>query len=176
MDELKNLDKNLNSIIDGFKNEISSIRTNRPTPKLVEDIKVDYFNQKMSVKQLGSISVAPPREIIISLWDKNAVLPVVRAIEGSGLGVGVNADGNLIRINLPPLTDERRQEFIKLTKAIAENQRIRIRSTRDDYNKKAKLLPEDQKFKLLKQIQEAIDKANKEIEIQLLNKISEINS
>ncbi len=174
--EIKNFEKNLQNIITGFKNEIFGIRTNRPSPKLVEDIKVDYFDQQMTVKQLGSIAIVPPREINISIWDKGAVGPVAKAIETSGLGLSVNIDGNLIRLNLPQLTDERRQELAKLIKSLAENFRIKIRSSRDDINKKAKALPdEDEKFKAMKKTQDLVDKYNKEIENILLVKIQEIN-
>ena len=174
--DLKQFEKNLQNIIAGFKNEISGIRANRPSPKLVEDIKVDYFDQKMTVKQLGSIAIVPPREININIWDKGAVGSVAKAIEVSGLGLSANIDGNLIRLNLPQLTDERRQELAKLIKSLAENFRIKIRSSRDDINKKAKALPdEDDKFKALKKTQELVDKYNKEVENSLLTKIQEIN-
>ena len=174
--DLKIFDGKLKNIVDGFKEEISGIRANRPTPKLVENIVVDYFGQKMSIKQLGSITIVLPREINVSLWDKNSVTSVAKAIETSGLGLSANIDGNVIRLNLPVMTDERRQEFIKLVKSIAENSRIKIRSLRDDFNKKAKALAdEDEKFKNLKKIQEAVDKRNKEIEISLENKVKEIS-
>lgn len=175
--ELKQFEATLRGIVENFKNEISGIRTNRPTPKLVENISVDYFGQRMTVKQLGSISVAPPREIIISIWDKNAIGATAKAIETSGLGLTANIAGNVIRINLPPMTDERRQEFTKVVKTIAEQARIKIRSQRDEINKQAKKLPdEDEKFKSLKKVQEHVDTVNKEIEINLEGKIKEINS
>ena len=174
--DIKALEKSLQAMLEKFKDELSAIRTNRPSPKLVEDIKVDYFDQKMTVKQLSSITVVLPREINISVWDRNAVALIAKAIEMSNLGLSANVDGNLIRLNLPPLTDERRQEFIKLVKQLAEQGRIKIRTLRDDANKKAKELSEDLKFKFLKQTQELVDKCNKEIEIQLLNKVNEINA
>jgi len=174
--DIKDFEKKLQNIITGFKNEISGIRANRPSPKLIEDIKVNYFDQIMTVKQLGSIAIVPPREINISIWDKGAVAPIAKAIESSGLGLSANIDGNLIRLNLPQLTDERRQELIKLIKSLSENSRIKIRSSRDDVNKKAKALPdEDQKFKAMKKTQEMVDKYNKEVENNLLAKIQEIN-
>lgn len=173
--EIKELEKSLQGVIQRFKDDMGGIRTNRPSPKLVEDIRVDYFDQKMTVKQLGSITIVPPREIDINVWDRNAVSPVIKAVEASALGVGANADGNLIRINLPQLTDERRQEFVKLAKQIAEQARIKIRTCRDDANKKSKTLPEDLKFKSLKKVQELVDTANKDIEVHLVQKIDEIN-
>mgnify|MGYP001577680275 FL=1 len=171
---IKDLEQKTKTIFDALRQEIVSIRTNRPTAKLVEDIKADYFGQQMSIKQLASISIVPPREIDISVWDKNALAPIVKAIESSNLGVTANTDGNLIRINLPPLTDERRKELIKLIKGIVEQSRIKIRAMRDEANKKTKDAPEDQKLKLKEKIQDIVDKTNKEIEALLAAKIKEI--
>ena len=178
---IKDFEKNLKAVLEGFKNELFGIRANRPTAKLVEDIKVDYLGQILAIKQLGSISIAPPREIDINIWDKNAVGAAAKAIETSKLGVSANIDGNLIRINLPSLTQERREELVKLTGSVAEQNKIKIRSFRDEANKKVeqffkeKKIGEDQKFKGKKQIQEAVDKINKDIENLLLAKIKEIN-
>lgn len=181
MDILKDLEQKFKYLTDSLKQEFLNIRTNRPTPKLIENVKVDYMGQSMTVKQLGSISVVPPREIDISVWDRGAISPVAKAIENAGLGMTPNIDGNLIRLNLPPLTDERRQELVKLVKNTVEQTRIKIRAMRDDANKKteadfkAKTISEDQKFKLRDQIQKAVDKVNAEIENLLAGKIKEIN-
>lgn len=174
--DLKNFEKYLHDVMEKFKSEIGGIRANRPTTKLVEDIQVDYFDQKMAVKQLGSVAIVPPRGITITFWDQGVIGPAAKAIETSGLGLSVAVEGKTIRLNLPPLTDERRREIIKFIKAMAETSRIRIRSLRDDINKKAKALAdEDQKFKTLKRVQEIVDKQNEAIEAALENKIREIN-
>jgi len=165
---------------DALKQELLGIRANRPTTKLVEDIKVDYYNQQMAIKQLASITIVPPREINITAWDKNAVTPIAKAIEASKSGLTANVEGNLIRINLPSLTEERKQELTKYVKSIVENSKIKIRAFRDEINKKiqqaadAKTITEDQKFKFKKQVQDSTDKANKEIETMLMSKIKEI--
>lgn len=170
------LENKLNSLVNGFKEELSGIRANRPTPKLVEDIKVDYLGQKLPIKQLGSIGIAPPRCIQIIVWDKNAVASIAKAIEEAEIGAMPSIQDNVIRISLPPLTEERRRELIKLVKKIAENVRIKIRFLRDEYNKivKKSELREDERFKRLEDIQETVDKANKKIEELLDNKIKEI--
>lgn len=177
----KDFEAKARGVGDTLKQELLGIRANRPTTKLVEDIKVDYYNQQMSIKQLASITIVPPREIDISVWDKNAVTPVAKAIEVSKSGLTANVEGNLIRINLPPLTEERKQELTKYVKSVVETARIKIRALRDEFNKKitqaadGKTITEDQKFKFKKQIQESTDKINKEIEILLLAKIKEIS-
>ena len=163
-----------------FKDQISSIRSGRPTPKLVENLTVDYFGQKMTIKQLGSISIVPPTTIQISVWDAQAVPGISKAVESSNLNVVANIDGNLVRINLPPLSSERRQELIKVIKKEAEEAKIKIRHIRDEENKKINRqeeeneISEDQKFKLKEETQKEIDKANEEIEKNLENKIREI--
>ena len=182
MDFVKELERKLKVIVDSFKQELLGIRTNRPSAKLVEDIRVDYAGQSLMIKQLGSISIVPPKEIDINVWDSSAVASVAKALESSKLGFSANIDGNLIRINLPSLTQERRDELAKLVKSIAEQNRIKIRAGRDDANKKIeqsfkeKKISEDQKFKDRKKIQEAVDKANNEIENLLTGKVQEINA
>ncbi len=181
MDQIiKDLEASLRALSEGLKQELFNIRTNRPSAKLVENIKVDYLEQQLLIKQLGSISIVPPREINVSCWDKDAAGPVAKAIEISGLGVSASADGSLVRITLPQLTDDRRRDLEKLVKSLTEQVKIRVRNSRDDANKKieaafkAKDLSEDQKFNAKKKIQNAVDKTNQEIEALLSAKIKEI--
>lgn len=177
---VKNLRERLGALTDSLKNELLGTRANRPSPKMVENIPVDAYGQKMTVRQLGSITVVPPREIDITLWDKETVNSVAKAVEASPLGVAANIEGNLIRINLPALTEERKKEIIKMVKAAAEEQRIKMRAARDETNKKIKdaerdkKMNEDEAFKLKAKIQKEIDDANKKIEEMLLSKIKEI--
>ncbi|MEK7593471.1 MAG: ribosome recycling factor [Patescibacteria group bacterium] len=177
---MQDLQLKLSEIIKHFKEQMAGIRGGRPNPKLIEDIGVEYFGQKLTVKQLGSIGVIPPTTIQISAWDKGAVSAIAKAIESSNLNVSANTEGNLIRINLPPLSSERRQELIKIAKKEAEESKIKIRHSRDEMNKKINLqaekgeITEDDKFKLKEDIQKAIDKTNEEIEKILENKIKEI--
>ncbi|MFA5098596.1 MAG: ribosome recycling factor [Candidatus Paceibacterota bacterium] len=177
---MNNLEQKIKQALDYFKNQMLSIRGGRSNAKLVEDIAVDYFGQKMPIKQLGSISVVPPREIHISVWDKNAASAVLKAIDSSNLNVGTNLDGNIVRVSLPPLSGERRIELTKLVKKETEDAKIKIRGLRDEENKEisgrfdAKEIGEDEKFKLKEKVQGIIDKANEEIESILESKIREI--
>ena len=178
---IKDLEGKTRAALEALKQEFAGIRTNRPMPQLVEDILVDYNGELLKIKQLGSISVVPPREIQVSVWDKNAVQGVVKAIEASPLRFIPSVDGKIIHLRLPPLTEERRQELMKLAKSITEKVRIKIRNLRDEANKKitqaaeAKTLSEDQKFKGKKHVQETIDKGNQEIENLLNTKFKEIS-
>jgi len=176
---LKEFESNIAKIAADLKAEFLSLRGSRPTVKLVEDIKVEVYGQKMSVKQLGSIAIAPPREINISLWDKSGSATVAKAVE-EAVGVIPSSEGNLLRINLPPLTEERKKDLVKVSSKIAEDARVKIRSSRDSINKKIEeseksgSISEDEKFRFKEKVQKIVNEANKKAETLLEEKISEI--
>lgn len=178
---IKAFEAQVKEVVLKVKQDFSGVRTNRPTTKLVEDIQVEYYGQLLPVKQLGSIAIIPPREIAVTLWDKAAVGAAEKAIRESNLGLSPSTDGTTIRLTLPPLTDERRAELLKLVKQQAEEGRIRIRSHRDEANKKItqaeneKKISEDQKFSQKERVQKAVDLSNAEIEKLLLEKGKEIS-
>lgn len=167
-------------IVERFKKEIASVRTNRPSASLVEDVKVNYYDQVMPLRQVGSVGITPPREIHIQVWDKAATTAVVKAIEASSLGLTPSVDGNVVRLFLPELSEERREEFVRHVKKIAEQFRIEVRTARDEANKEVKKkedadeLTEDEKFRAKDEVQKAVDGANKAIEAALEEKIREI--
>lgn len=179
--DLKPLEQKLKSFLESLKTEFQTIRSGRPSPRMVEDIKVEIYGQQMPIKALGSISVIPPREIQISLWDNAAVSAVAKAIETSSLKVAANTDGNLIRLNLPQLTDERKKEMEKVVRKITEETRIKVRGARDEANKETRKMEEDKKlsedaaFKQKEETQKAIDRTNKEIEDLLNRKLGDLN-
>ena len=178
---LKDLESKTKALLDFLKQEIGGMRTNRPSPQLVEDFAVDYLGQSLKLKQLGSISIVPPREIQISVWDKNALTAIAKVLETSPLGFRPSIEGKIIHLRLPPLTEERRIELIKIVKASTEKTRIKLRNLRDEANKKIvqaleeKTISEDQKFKSKKKVQDVIDKTMKDIDSLLANKIKEIS-
>ena len=178
--DIKELEEKLKKVGESFKNELSGLRTNRPSPKLIEDIAVDYSGTRMTVKQLGSITIAPPRDLIVSVWDASALPMVAKGIEAANLGVSVAVQGTIVRVTLPAMTGERRAGIEKLAKKVSEEHRIRIRASRDEEMKKIeraekeKLISENEKFALRKKAQEAVDKANKDVEAHLAAKVREI--
>lgn len=180
MDILKDLENKIKDLLEFFKQQLLGIRSNRPSPKMVEDIPVDAYGQKMSIRQVGAISIVPPAQIQVSVWDKSMVGPVAKAIESSNLNVNANIDGNIIRINLPPLSDERRKELIKVVKKETEELKIKIRTAREEANKKIgkefdeRNISEDQKFYFKEKVQKIIDKANADADGILAKKIKEI--
>lgn len=177
---LKKIEKQLHAVRDAFRKEIAGVRTNRPSTAIIEDIKVSYYDQLTPVKHLGSVGVVPPREIHVQVWDKGAVQSVAKAIEAASLGFSATIEGNMVRIFLPELSEERREELIKFVKKISEQHRIQIRHVRDEGNKDVQkmlddgLCGEDDRFKGRERIQKLVDAANEWIESDCELKIKEI--
>jgi ribosome recycling factor len=173
--------KKSDSVVENFRKDIAVIRSNRPNPGLIENLKVSYYEQLVPLKQIGSISVEPPRELRLQVWDKEVLPQVLKAIESANLGVSANVDGMNVRIFLPELSEERRKELGKYVRQIAEKVKIQLRRERDEANKaieralKANEIGEDLKFKLKDEIQKQTDKTNEEIEKVLESKMREIN-
>jgi len=111
---------NFDGVLEFYKNDIATIRTGRATPATVEDIVVDAYGQKMHIKELASIVAPEPRSLVIQPWDKGVVEAISGAIRKSEIGLNPVVDGQTIRLNIPPLTEERRKEFIKLLKQKTE--------------------------------------------------------
>ena len=177
MEDLKEFQNQLNTLLSFFKEEVSVLRTNRPSPKIIENIYVNYMEQNMQIKQLGSISVEMPRDIIVTLWDKSLIPVVVKAIETANLGLSVSAGENMVRAKLPELTTERRDEIIKLVKATAEETRIKMRRQRDDVNKSISAeVDKDLKFKLKEDLQKKVDQFNDGMDKLIENKVKELSS
>jgi len=119
-------------ILEFYKADIASIRTGRANPSMVEDIEVDYYGQKFRIKELASINTPEPRTVVIQPWDKGSTEAISNAIRKSDLGLNPTVDSNVIRLNIPPLTEERRKEFIKLLKQKTEESHIKIRRVREE--------------------------------------------
>lgn len=177
---LKQFENDLKTLAEKLKGDLKMIRSNRPSVEIVEGIKVNLYDQWMTIQQLGSITIQPPRDLVISVWDKNAVGAVAKAIEDAKIGLSVSNDGTDIRASLPVLTDERKAELSKLVKRTVEEARIQVRTRRDEAMKKvkaekeAKTLNEDQEFKVREKLQKQVEEGNKQIEALLNSKISEI--
>lgn len=178
---LEDFERGLAHIIQGLKEDLQSVRSNRPSVELLENIKVNYYDQWITVKQLGSLSVQPPRDVLITVWDKNALGAAMKAIEAAKIGYTVTNNDTVIRASLPPLTDERREELAKVVKKTIEQARIQVRGKRDEANKHvkaaedAKEMSNDQSFTLKERIQKAVNAANTHIETVLQAKLQELD-
>lgn len=177
---LKELEAELKSVAEKLRADLQAIRGNRPSADLISEIRVNLYDQQMTVKQLGSLSVASPRSIQISVWDKSAVGAMMKAIEGAKIGLSVTNDGNNIIATLSQLGAERREELTKLVKKTAEGQRIQVRARRDEAIKKLKAAEEekraseDEVFKTKEKIQKAVDETNKKIGEMIDGKLKEL--
>lgn len=163
-----------------LEGELSKIRTSRASPALVEDIEVTAFGQKFALKQLGAISSPQTNQLIIQPWDNSYVEPIQTAISQSGLGMSSAVDKNVIRLNLPMLTSEYREQLNKLLGEKSENARQTIRRQREDaWNKiqaaqKAKEISEDDKFRGKDELQKVVDDYNEKIKNLIEKKRQEI--
>ena len=138
-DELaKDLRKRMDSSSQSAKSEISGIRAGRASPGMLDSIKVDAYGQKMSINQIGNITTPDPRTINVEIWDASNVVLVDKALRESNLGINPVTEGNLIRLPLPQLTEERRDEFLKLIGKIVEAAKVAIRNIRRDGIEKVK--------------------------------------
>ncbi len=152
-----------------FKNELQKLRTGRATPFLVEDILIDCYNAKMSLKQIAAISCPEPRQILIQPWDKALTEQIIRGISSRDLGINPIADKQSVRINLPPLTEEFRRNLISQISKKEELSRESVRKTRDRILKEIqqkfqdKGITEDEKFKARDEVQRIIDEYNKKL-------------
>lgn len=155
--------------IEHLKGEISTLRTGRATPALVEDITVTAYGTKQPLKAVASISVLDAKTIAIEPWDKSVVQAIESAINNSQLGINPVNDGTMIRLPLPELTSERRQELIKVLHQKLEQARITVRKVREDVRKaldKAEdggEISEDEKFKLQDDLESLVKEYNEEI-------------
>ncbi|MBT9544499.1 MAG: ribosome recycling factor [Candidatus Sericytochromatia bacterium] len=159
--------------IQSIRVEFQSIRTGRANPALLNRIHVEYYGAATPLQQLASISVPEPRMLVIQPFDKSALQEIDKAIQKSDLGIAPNNDGKVIRLNIPPLTEERRRDFVKLAKKIAEEGKVAVRNVRRDANdqikklEKDKHLPQDQSKDHQEQLQKLTDRF-----IDLLDKVA----
>ena len=142
----------------------SSIRTGRANSGMVENLRVDYYGTQTPLKQMANITVPEPRLIVISPWDVSALKSIEKAIGESDLGIAPVIDGKMVRLNVPALTRERREELVKIVHKLAEEGRVSLRSVRREANEKMKALEkdktvtEDESFKAQTEIQKLTDK------------------
>jgi ribosome recycling factor len=135
---LKNTEEKMKKVVEALRNDYSSIRAGRANPALLDKIKVEYYGVSTPLNQVANISAPEARLLLIQPWDKNILSDVEKAILKSDLDLNPNNDGNVIRIAIPQLTEERRKELVKLVKKKAEEYRVVIRNYRRDANDEIK--------------------------------------
>jgi len=161
---LKEIEDSMKKTIEATKRELSELRSGRANPKMVEGIKVNYYGTPTLLKEIATIGVPEARMIVINPFDPSSVKDVEKAILHSDLGITPVSDGKIIRLIVPPLSEERRQELIKMAKKICEEGKVSIRTVRREGKEKIKSLEkgkkisEDERFKAEEELQKLTNK------------------
>ena len=178
--DIKELTIKMGKTIASYKKDISTLRTGRANPAMLDLIRIDVYGQKMPINQLASVTIPEPRTISIQVWDKNNVTLIDTEIKKSNLGVNPQVDGQILRIRIPQLTEERRKELTKVLKNLSEKAKVSIRNLRRESNEniksllKEKKIGEDESKILENQVQKSTDENISLIEKILVEKEKEI--
>ena len=182
MYNLQQLKNKIKETENWLEKELSSVRTGRANPALLDGVRVDSYGSLVAINQIGSVAVEDARSIRISPWDQIQVKAIEKAIAAANLGVSLAIDEKGLRVIFPELTGERRAQIIKVAKEKSEQARITVRKERDqaiqdiEKKEKAKEMGEDDKFRLKAEVQKLIDEANKKFETAIAKKEKEILS
>jgi len=177
----KNYSLKMDKSIQSFKKDISTLRTGRANVNMLDTIKIDVYGQLMPLDQLATISVPEARLISIQVWDKSNISLIESTIQKSELGINPQIDGQIIRLRIPDLTEERRKDLIKILKNMSEKAKISIRNVRREANEelkkklKDKIISEDENNKFEKSVQKLTDINIENIEKILIEKEKEIS-
>jgi len=179
-DVLKDLQASLDKGIDAFKRDLTKVRTGRANLAILDGVRVDYYGTMTPLNQVASCNVADPRLITIKPWERSLIPEIEKSIRSAQLGLNPSSDGEMVRLPMPALTQERRQELVKLVKKMAEEGKVALRAARRDSNEMLKELlkdggiTEDDERNGLKKVQETTDKAVTRIDEILAKKEGEI--
>lgn len=177
---LKQADEKMKKAIEVTREEFASIRTGRASPALVQRLTIDYYGAPTPLQQLAGVSVPDPRSLAITPYDRNAIAAIEKAIQASDIGITPSNDGQTIRLNFPPLTEERRKELIKVVRDRAEHGRVAIRNVRRhakeeiERDQKAGAVSEDEMHRAEKELQKLTDRLVAEIDEMLQRKEAEL--
>jgi len=160
----------LDKVLSFFEKELAKFRSSRASPSLIEDVSVECFGQKFPLRQLAAISIPEPRQLLIQPWDKSYIEGIVKALEKTGIGANPIVEKEVIRINLPALTEEYRKELLRIISQKQEEAKKIIRKWRDEAwaeiqkNFREGKIREDDKFRGKDELQELVDEYNEKIE------------
>ena len=177
---IKKIEERMNLSLGAYSKELSTVRTGRANSKMLDGVRVEVYGQKMPISQLATVSIPEPQMINVQVWDKGNVSSVDQAIRTSDLNLNPLVDGQLLRIAIPKLTEERRKELIKILKTIAEKAKVAVRNIRRDSleelkkEQKDKNLSEDDLKKKSNEVQKITDLKIAEIDKKLNEKEIEI--
>ena len=179
-EKLKELESKMEKSLNSLMNEFATVRAGRANPAVLDSVKVEYYGAPTPITQLASVSVPEAHMIVIQPWDMNALKDIEKAINMSDLGINPNNDGKVIRLNFPPLTEERRKELVKDIKKMAEAGKVAVRNIRRDgmdifkTMKKNNEITEDDVKTAEKDVQDLTDKYIKKVDTLLDAKEKEL--
>ena len=175
-EEIELLKEDLETKIENLRKSLATLRTGRASPKMLDGIQVEYYGDKIALNQIASIQVPEPRQLLIKPYDRNDIKAIVSALNASNIGITPINDGNLVRLNVPALTEERRREIAKTAKKYAEEGKVAIRNSRRDALDMIKdaEYPEDMQKKLEQEAQKLTDEYCKKADEEFASKEKEI--
>ena len=177
---LKDTETRMRKTVESLRQDLTRIRTGKANPALLDQIKVHCYNQEMPLKQIASIAVPDPKQIVVQPWDKSILGEVEKAIQKADLGLNPHSDGSFIRIPIPPLTEERRRDLVKAVKKMVEDSKVALRNIRRDANERLKMaekdgeVSEDESHRAQDKVQDAINDKSNELDQLLKRKEEEI--
>lgn len=181
VDEIYNqAEKKMNLTVDKLKADLARLRTGKATPAILDNIEVDYYGAPGQIKQMANISVPEPRLIVIQPWDRKAIPLIEKAIMSSDLGINPVSDGVVVRLNIPPLTEERRRNLVKMARRMGEDTKVAVRNIRREANDSIKAgekngeIPKDTAHKHMDQVQELTSTFSRNIDAILDSREKEI--
>ena len=179
-DVLTEVERKMGQSIEAMRRDISTLRTGRATPALIEDMSVDYYGTPTPLKQIASISAPDARAIMVQPWDRQALRDIERSLTQSEMGFNPSNDGNVITVPIPPLTQERRREMVRLLKRKAEDSKVAVRNVRRDAMERQrsmernKVISQDETRRAQDQLQKATDAHVRQMDRVLETKEAEI--
>lgn len=142
-ESLEDAKQRMDGALSSFRRELTGVRTNRASPALVENLDIDYFGTRMQLSQLAQISAGDARMLVIQPWDQSAVQLIAKAIQASDLGMSPQVDSDRIRLNVPPMTEERRRDVVKMVRTRTEDAKVSVRNVRKDVREFIKEMEKD---------------------------------
>jgi ribosome recycling factor len=180
MPSLQQARQRMDKAIDALRREFSGVRTGKASPALLDTVRVDAYGSHVPLNQVATVSAPEPRLLLIQPWDRAMVGPIEKALQTSDLGLNPNNDGKLIRVPIPPLTEERRREYVKLLHKMAEEARVAVRQARKEANDAIKNrqkdgeLSEDQARREQDEVQRLTDQHVEQVDELLKHKEAEV--
>ena len=177
IDEMR---EQMDAAVDAMRREFAGVRTGKATPNLLDTVRVDAYGSKVPLNQVATVNTPEPRLIVIQPWDKSLMGEIERGIQSADLGLNPSNDGNLIRVPIPPLSEERRKDMVKLLHKMAEEGRISVRHARQEANKTIKQqehdheISEDEARRQLEKVQETTDEYVTRIDEMMAKKEAEV--